>query len=474
MTGGFSLRWRILGVMALVFALGVAAALISYRHEVRSHGRDLRSRTLQEQARELAAVLRVTADGKVRFLLPPAAQLAYADPASGFAYTLYDRSGAAVAQSPNLHAPLPDLAVPAGADFAPITLAGAGAAQKAVIALRLKDGRVLVAGRREADFKRLVDSLFQEHSEELLILAPFALLALGLIWVIGAWSLRPLTRASREAASVGPADPERRISAAGLPREIRPLVDAVNGALDRLAAAYAAERRMTEDAAHGLRTPLAVLSLRLQKARRSGAADWPAIEQDLAQLASMVGKLLDLSRKDSAARQQDALLPMINLARVAREAAAAMLPLIETAGRHLETDIPDRLRCRGHADDLGDLLRNLLENALRHGSGVIRLSLRAEPGRLVVEVGDEGPGVPRGQEEAVFARFRKLDGAAPGAGLGLAIVREVARRHGGEATFRPGRGQVVVTLPTPSEAELSAAPRRAEQNPAPSASRKLG
>ena len=468
MTAGFSLRWRILGVMALVFAFGVAAALISYRQEVRSHGKDLRDRTLQEQARELVAALRVSADGKVDFLLRPSAQRAYADPDSGFAYTLYDRSGAAVAQSPNLNAPLPRLAIPAGAKVAPITLVGAGKAQKAVIALSLKEGRVLVAGRREADFKGLVDSLFQEDSEELLVLAPFALLALGLIWAISVWSLRPLTRASREAAAVGPADPERRISAAGLPREIRPLVDAVNGALDRLAAAYAAERRMTEDAAHGLRTPLAVLSLRLQKARRSGAADWPAIEQDLAQLASMVGKLLDLSRKDAAARQHDAPLPMINLARVAREAAAAMLPLIETAGRRLETDIPDRLRCRGDAGDLGDLLRSLLENALRHGSGVIRLALRAERGSLVVEVGDEGPGVPAGLEEAVFARFRKLDGASPGAGLGLAIVREVARRHGGDAAFRPGRGQVVVTLPAPPEAERPAAPRRAE--PAPSAS----
>lgn len=450
MSSGPSLRWRILGVMALVFALGVIAALLSYRHEVRASGNDLRNRTLQEQIRELAAALRIASDGSVRFELPPKNAQAYADGTRDFAYTLYDRAGRPVARSPNLAQPLPYLAVANGDVFAPITLVGAGAAQRAAIAMRLPSGDVLVAARHEADFDRLVDSLFEEDSEELLVLAPFALLALGLIWLISAWSLRPVTHASREAAAVGPAAPERRISTAGLPREIRPLVDAVNGALDRLAAAYAGERRMTEDAAHALRTPLAVLSLRVQKARRSGAADWTAIEQDLSQLAGIVGQLLDLSRKESAARRDEAPQQRINLARIAREAAAAMLPLIEARGRRLETDIPEGLFWRGNAVDIGDLLRNLLENALWHGLGTIRLGLRAESDRVVIEVSDDGPGVPAGQEDAVFRRFHKVDGASPGAGLGLAIVRQVARRHGGEAAFRPGRGEVIVTLPMPA------------------------
>src|SRR3546814_18082385 len=87
-----------------------------------------------------------------------------------------------------------------------------------------------------------------------------------------------------------------RLTADGLPGEIRPLVDAVNGALDRLADAYAAERRLTADAAHELRTPLAVLSLRLQRARLDGAIDWPAIEREMARMGRLVGQTLALAR----------------------------------------------------------------------------------------------------------------------------------------------------------------------------------
>src|SRR6185437_13273187 len=155
------------------------------------------------------------------------------------------------------------------------------------IAVRGPQGYAIVVAQRGMRRESLVDSLFEEASEQLLVLWPFAVLALGLTWAITWWSLRPVTRASREAATVGPADLDTRISIHGLPREIRPLVDAVNGALDRLAAAYSAERQMTADAAHELRTPLSVLSLRLQRARHSGTMDWPAIERDLAQMTQV-------------------------------------------------------------------------------------------------------------------------------------------------------------------------------------------
>jgi two-component system sensor histidine kinase QseC len=98
-----------------------------------------------------------------------------------------------------------------------------------------------------------------EPYQDALVLACFSLPALFLIWLVSSWSLRPLARASREARAVGPLDPAARISRAGLPAEITPLVDAVNGALDRMADAFEAERRFTENAAHELRTPLCVL-----------------------------------------------------------------------------------------------------------------------------------------------------------------------------------------------------------------------
>jgi two-component system sensor histidine kinase QseC len=96
------------------------------------------------------------------------------------------------------------------------------------------------------------------------------------------------------------------------------------------------------------------------------------------------------------------------------------------------------------------MLRNLLENAVLHGRGKVSARIempREGTGLVVIEVADEGPGVPAGQEEAVFQRFRRLNADAPGSGLGLAIVRHVARSHGGDARFLPGLGRLVVHLP---------------------------
>ncbi len=289
---------------------------------------------------------------------------------------------------------------------------------------------------------RLLD---REPYQDGLVLALFSLPALALIWLVSSWSLRPLIRASEEARRAGPHNPAARLSRAGMTAEIAPLVDAVNGALDRMAAAFAAERRFTENAAHELRTPLAVLGLRLQRARHAGpgaAPDWPAIEADLAQMNRLVEQLLDLARKEHAGRAAD--MGGVNLSRLAREAAAGVLPLIEARGRTLSVDVPDALPMRGMADDVRDAVRNLLENAAVHGRGHIRLHGIRQDGLALIEVSDEGTAPV---DDTLFERFRK-SGASAGSGLGLAIVREVARSHGGDAAFLPGPAcRVRVTLP---------------------------
>ena len=457
MIRGRSLRWQLLGAMVLIFVFGVAATLISYRTEVMRLGNDLWNRTLQEQAREFLSGLHVQENGAPQLDLPPAWRNAYADRRSYFAYTLFDAAGRPLMRSPNLSAPLPFFPVPTDKTFAPINLVGVGPTRRAIVAARAPGGDVLVVARRDIARERLVDSLFEEGSEQLLVLAPFVVLALGLMWVITWWSLRPINRASREAAAIGPANPAMRISADALPREVQPLVAAVNGALERLADAYARERRMTADAAHALRTPLAALSLRLQRARRSGAVDWPVVERELAEMSALIGQLLDLARKESVSHRDDvAALPIVNLSRVVREAAANVVPLIEGGGRRLDIDAPEAVLVHGRGDDLRDLVRNLLENALWHGRGTVSVRVsrasRAPRSGATVEVADEGEGVPAGMEEEAFERFRKLHADSPGAGLGLAIVRQVARSHGGDARFVAGTGRVIVWLPSPPPA----------------------
>jgi two-component system sensor histidine kinase QseC len=449
MSGTHSLRVRLLGGMLAVFALGLAASLASYRYQVNNIVKDVRGRTLEAQARELLAALHVGPDGRIELGLSENWQQVYADPSRQFSYTIFDQAHQPLARSRNLAAPLPYVAVAGTSPLGPVEFVGVGSRRRAVLAAKSPEGYVLVIARSGSDPDILIDSLFEEDSENLLVLAPLAILAPLLIWMISGWSLRPIARKSREAALVGPGRPDIRISLDGLPREIQPLVEAVNGALDRLSSAYSTERRLTANAAHELRTPLAVLNLRLQRARLTGTINWPAVEGELGQMSRLVDQLLDLARKESTSREGSIeQAPVVNLSRIVREAAATVVPLMEAQERPLIVDVPDVVLLRGGADDLRDMIRNLLDNALLHGRGTVIARIPPVAGGVTIEVIDEGPGVPSGQEEFVFERFRKLNAESPGSGLGLAIVRQVARTHGGDARFVAGRGHVVLTLPS--------------------------
>jgi two-component system, OmpR family, sensor histidine kinase TctE len=446
-----SLRVRLLGAMFAVFALGLGASLATYRWSVDNVIEALHEHTLENQAHELLEALQTRPDGSLEVRLEKGWRQVYADPSREFTYTVFDRARHPVAWSANLSAPLQYAPVEGDSTLGPVEFTGIGREQRAIVAARGPEHSTIQVARQHVDRDVLVDSLYEEESEHALILIPFAILGLGLIWIISGWSMRPIARASREAARVGPRRPDLRISPTGLPAEIRPLVEAVNGALDRLSRAYSAERRLTADAAHELRTPLAVLNLRLQRARLTGTIDWPVVERELSQMGRLVNQLIDLARKEAlSSERRGEELPVVNLSRLAREAAAIVLPLIEAQGRRLDVDVPDVVQMRGHADDLRDMVRNLLDNALIHGHGTVTARIETasdNPAVIVIEVRDEGSGVPLGQEESVFQRFHKLDAQTPGSGLGLAIVRHVARSHGGDAHFLPGLGCVVVQLP---------------------------
>jgi signal transduction histidine kinase len=443
-----SLRWRLMVALLLVFGLGFGVSAIFSYGEAYGTLKELRKRTLQAQARELLAGLRFKADGGTEVTLPMEWKNAYQRFDKSFAYSVYDANKRAVALSPNIAAPLP-LVDPAGSDRLQII----GPERLALLAVGAPEGHTLVVARGHPDQEALAESLIDENFEHLFVVVPFILLSLPLLWLISRWSLRPLARASLEAQSIGPADLSTRLSVQGLPNEVRPLVDAVNGALDRLAHAYEAERRLTADAAHQLRTPITVLDLRLQRARLGDRIDWPTIECEMAQLRDLIDRLMDLARRDNVAQAMNAHAgpQTFNLARILRESAAMVLPIAEKEDRSVIVEAPDMVPFRGHADDLRDMVHNLLDNALVHGHGTVRVAMRHETSdrgqEIVVEVADEGTGVPDALKEAMFERFRKGP-TSPGAGLGLAIVRQVARGHGGEVGFLSGLGCCVrVVLP---------------------------
>jgi two-component system sensor histidine kinase QseC len=441
----FSLKYRLAASLFVVSAIGIAlAAYFAYR-EVYATDEAIAERTLQGQAKEFLDSLSFDPKtGAVKLALSTDWMDVYSQPDSTYSYTLYDASGNVQALSPNLKMPLQSSEVPADEDYGALEFRGPDA--QMVMAAQAPKGGMLVVARKQVNSEALAESMLEESVEPMYILIPSGLVALATIWLVGGWSLRPLERASREASEVGPANPTARVSTDGLPNEVLPLVAAVNGALNRLSQAYEAERRLTADAAHELRTPLAVLDLRLQRAQlEGGGIDWAAVRRDFEHLHRVVAQLLDLARMESAIHALPEPQP-VNLPRIVREATAMVLPLADDAGREIElaTDADVPISIMGHAADLRNMVRNLLDNALSHGRGKITVRLM-KPARadgddpVVLQVQDEGNGVPEDLCDTVFDRFRKGKASSTGAGLGLAIVRHVARAHGGLARVHPAQ-----------------------------------
>jgi two-component system sensor histidine kinase TctE len=295
---------------------------------------------------------------------------------------------------------------------------------------------ILLQGREQAD--AVVDSLTTEFlGADVWLLLPIGLLMLGVSIVTLRRGLRPLTRASAAAAAIGPGEPGRRLPAEGLPREVTPLVDAVNEALSRLERTIAAQRSFMAQAAHGLRTPLAVLTARLD-----GMADTPEVRglrHDSDRMSRLVSQLLRMARLESLPLD---LSETVDLHGVAAEAVAGLAPLAIRDGVELALTGETALTVTGNRAALLLAIINLVENALGYAprGSTVEVELRAPQD---IAVCDRGPGIAPGQEARLLRPFeRGSDAREGGAGLGLAIVAEIAAAHGGRLrlTAREGGG----------------------------------
>lgn len=453
-----SLRTRLIFIFFATLCAGLVAAFLLFYWEALDTQRSLQERSLQEQAREILQGLRLDSAGVPVIVPDRRGNKVYSERNSGFAYAFFDRKGSlkAVSRSRAAAGALPLTQIP-GADeqFGPVFFVGPS--RTAALTVRVRDGDYfLVVSRDDPNPTVLADSLIEQDATPVLVFVPFILVSFALIALVTDRTLRPLQRASFEASRIGPASSVARVNPRGLPLEIIPLVTAFNGALDRLSRAYQLEKRLTADAAHELRTPLAVLRMRLEQSdfARKNPEAWDAVRHDFAQIDRLTGQLLDLARKE----QGDTVrTERVNFSRVAREAAALMLPIVERAGRTLSVGAPEAVSVFNAAeDDLCDMTRNLIENALIHGAGAIAVAVEQQTewnGTVaVLTVTDEGPGPPAALLATIFERFRKGDSATAGAGLGLAIVRHVAESHGGDAAFIDDQGCAVrVTLPLSSQ-----------------------
>lgn len=266
----------------------------------------------------------------------------------------------------------------------------------------------------------------------------FALGSIALVVVTVRTSLRPVAIASRQAAAIEPGRSDVRLVTDGLPSEVLPFVSAVNAALDRLEQGFEAQRRFTADAAHELRTPLAILTAGLDAL--PGDAQVAALRADAARMGRLVEQLLRVARLDTL---PSARLVRLDLVDLAGGMVAQMAPWAHAQGVAIGFEAArDPVWILGEADLLAGALRNLVENAVWHSPQGDEVVVCVAPEGALAVI-DHGPGIAPDHRDRLFDRFWRAPGSREGGvGLGLAIVAAVAQAHGGtvQAGDTPGGG----------------------------------
>lgn len=275
--------------------------------------------------------------------------------------------------------------------------------------------------------------------------------ALGfLIWFIIARGLQPLERVAAAVSRRSPTLLEP-LAERGLPREVRPLVQALNGLLQRLEQALSAQRTFIADAAHELRTPLTAVHLQAQLAeramteggRRKALAD---LKSGLERATRLSEQLLTLARAEPGVDASERPLLATSLAPLAREVIEELSAL--AAAKHIDLGLREDsvATVRGDREALRTLLSNLIDNALRYTGSAGRVDVAvAADGHATLVVRDNGPGIAPAEYARVFDRFYRGQPAGDaaradvrGSGLGLAIVKSICDRHGASVELGPG------------------------------------
>ncbi|HXA60655.1 MAG TPA: HAMP domain-containing sensor histidine kinase [Streptosporangiaceae bacterium] len=320
---------------------------------------------------------------------------------------------------------------------------------------------------------------------------PALLLLVALLtWSAVGRALKPVSAIRVKMADVTAHDLQQRVPEPDSHDEIAALARTVNATLDRLQTAAEQHKRFIADAAHELRSPLAILRTRLELAAFHQHATDPGPEpvpesadpcthaQELAtQALTDVGRLQSLSADLLLLARLDAGEPLrdqeVDLGQVAAEEAAQTRPRSEVqVGLRITADV----LVRGSSDQLRRLVANLVDNAVRHATSTVTVRLSPQGPHAILEVTDDGPGIPEQHRDTVFDRFTRLDQARNrddgGSGLGLAIARDITTAHGGTLTVMPTRHaepgaclRAVLPIHNPLDADPGLARRGTREQP---------
>ena len=283
----------------------------------------------------------------------------------------------------------------------------------------------LVAVGGEGGMGATLRSYFEEGV--LVVILWIALLAL----IVTAVAVPLLTRAVKpiviEASRIDAANPDKRLDEREAPRELLPLVRGFNGALDRLSDELSRRQRFVADVAHELRTPLAILTLRVDAIADDEAKG--ELRRGMGRMSDMVAQMLAVERL-SLGKQE---WRPVDLTVLARQVVADMAPIVMAAGYEVSLEAPDSpVLVEGDLGAIERAIVNLVGNAVAHGgeSGRIRVAVSEEK---TVDVLDDGPGIPEEIRKNLFEPFCRARWDTDGCGLGLHLTREIMRMHGGDA-----------------------------------------
>ncbi|MGH6828114.1 MAG: sensor histidine kinase [Rhizomicrobium sp.] len=252
-------------------------------------------------------------------------------------------------------------------------------------------------------------------------------------------AFRPVVKASRIAGAIDPKRTDLRLPVQDIPRELMPLIVAINRALDRLDAGMRLQKEFTADAAHELRTPLAVLRARIDSLPdQKPLGD---LKTDIEVMSHVVGQLLEIAELENPALAMD---ERVDLHAIALDVVSLVADMAIAQGKDVALLCPkDNVWVRGNRGMIFRAIRNLADNAVKHtvpGTEVV-VEVTAMG---TVRVLDKGPGVPESERTLIFRRFWRARRESEGAGLGLSIVSRIAELHGAKlgVANRPGGGAV--------------------------------
>lgn len=410
-----SLIWRI--VFLHILAVAVVAILLPLvlfwllNSEIDQLHRD----AMRAQAEVLAERVVAQPDGSLTFNLPDSLKGLYSEAYGRYQYDIRDAEGRLLFSS---HRRSPAAtAAPRSSE----SIAGAAVSRD----IDGKTVRIRVAedlAHRDVIIDDIVSNFFRRVGW---ITIPILLILLATDIIIFRRAVAPLWKASEEASNIGPARTDIRLPTEQIPREILPLVTAVNQALDRLEDGFRVQRQFTADAAHQLRTPLTILRTRIETLDDRAARQ--ALHADIEVMSRLVTQLLEIAELDTLVLDPG---ETADLRAVCAEVVGSIAPLAIAQHKDIAlrgADAP--VEIHGNSEMLQRAIFNLAENAIKFTAKDTTVDVEVgEDGS--VRVRDCGPGIAETERELIFQRFWRADRRrSDGAGLGLSIVRAVADDH---------------------------------------------